>query len=96
MPHDSWVSCRQELDELVSLLLAEKDYVVQDQVEEYDDLAEREPEKGEDGKVKRVKVVGSIVGLVENLDNEVSSTKPSLRFLLTPAVHQDIATHRCP
>lgn len=73
MPHDSWISCRQELDELVSLLLAERDYVVQDVVEEYDDQVEREPETGADGKVKRVKVAGSIVGLVENLDNEVGT-----------------------
>jgi len=71
MPQDSWVSCRQELDELITLLLAEPDYVVQDNVEEYDDMAEREPEV-KDGKTQKVKVAGSVVGLVENLDNEVS------------------------
>jgi translation initiation factor 3 subunit C len=71
IPQESWVACRQELDELISLLLTEKDYVVQDVVEEYDDMVDREPETV-DGKVQRVKVAGSIVGLVENLDNEVS------------------------
>ena len=71
MPQDSWVSCRQELDELISLLLAEPDYIVTDLVEEYDDMAEREPE-AKDGKTQKVKVAGSVVGLVENLDNEVS------------------------
>lgn len=55
---------------MISLLLKEKDYVVQDVVEEYDDMVDREPETV-DGKVQRVKVAGSIVGLVENLDNEV-------------------------
>jgi len=74
MPQDSWVSCRQELDELISLLLAEPDYIVTDLVEEYDDMAEREPEV-KDGKTQKVKVAGSVVGLVENLDNEVSLAK---------------------
>lgn len=74
MPQDSWVACRQELEELITLLLKEKDYVVQDQVEEYDDSVDREPQEV-DGKLQRVKVAGSIVGLVENLDNEVSSVK---------------------
>lgn len=71
MPQDSWVSCRQELDELITLLLKEKDFVVQDVVEEYDDMIDREPEEV-DGKTQRVKIAGNIIGLVENLDNEVS------------------------
>ena len=71
MPQDSWVSCREELDALVTLLLNEPDYIVQDQVEEYDDMVDREPEVV-DGKKQRVKVSGNLVGLVENLDNEVS------------------------
>lgn len=71
MPTDSWTSCRQELDALLSLLLENPDYIVQDAVEEYDDMVEREPEEV-NGKVQPVRIAGSIVGLVENLDNEVS------------------------
>ena len=70
MPQDSWVSCRQELDALISLLIEQPDYVIQDVVEEYDDMVEREPQVV-DGKTQRVKVAGSVIGLVENLDNEV-------------------------
>jgi translation initiation factor 3 subunit C len=43
---------------------------VEETVEDYDDLAEREPETV-DGKAKRVKVAGNLISLVENLDNEV-------------------------
>jgi translation initiation factor 3 subunit C len=70
MPHDSWVLCNQELSALISLLLRESDYVVQEVVEEYDDMVEREPEV-KDGKTERVKIAGGLIGLVENLDNEV-------------------------
>ena len=73
MPHDSWVSCREELDQLISLLIAKPDYVVQETVEEYDDQVEREPTVV-DGKTKRVAIAGNIVGLVENLDNEFTKT----------------------
>jgi translation initiation factor 3 subunit C len=71
MPHDSWVSCNQELSALISLLLSERDYVVQEVVEEYDDMVDREPEV-KNGKTEKVKIAGGLIGLVENLDNEVS------------------------
>ena len=68
MPHDSWVSGRQEFDQLVSILLENRGYFVKENfTEEYNDLEEREPANAGD----RVAIPGSLVGMFENLDNEV-------------------------
>lgn len=69
IPHDSWVLCLHEYDQLISLLLDNKDYIVQDNVEEYNELEERTPVGG-----KRVAVGGNLVSLLENLDNEFTKT----------------------
>jgi translation initiation factor 3 subunit C len=69
MPHDSWVSCRQEYDELITLLHENRGYVIQEvMTEEYNDVAEREPSSSSD----RVALPGSLIGVFENIDNEVS------------------------
>ncbi|WWD20075.1 eukaryotic translation initiation factor 3 subunit C [Kwoniella shandongensis] len=75
IPHDSWVSCLHELDQLVSLLLSNPDYVVQETVADFDgdELAEREP-KTVNGKTERVAVAGSLISLLESLDNEFVKT----------------------
>jgi translation initiation factor 3 subunit C len=62
------------MDQLFQLLLDNPDYIVEENVEEYDDLAEREPETV-DGQAKRVKVSGNLISLLENLDNEVSNRR---------------------
>jgi translation initiation factor 3 subunit C len=70
IPHDSWVACLHEYDQLITILLENKDYVVKGEVEEYDDMEERTPqsEKG------RVAIRGNVVSLLENLDNEFTKT----------------------
>ncbi|WVQ79460.1 eukaryotic translation initiation factor 3 subunit C [Cryptococcus sp. DSM 104549] len=73
IPHESWVACLSEFDQLVSLLIAEPDYAVREVVAEYDDLAEREP-KVVDGKTEKVVVTGSLISLLESLDNEFTKT----------------------
>jgi len=55
---------------LIGILLDNEDYVVQETVEEYDDLVERTPSTV-GGKTIRVQVAGSLISLMENLDNEV-------------------------
>ncbi|WOO77654.1 Eukaryotic translation initiation factor 3 subunit C [Vanrija pseudolonga] len=70
IPHESWVLCLKEFEQLVTLLLQHQEYVVKDNVEEYDDLVERVPEKAGD----RVAVTGNLVSLLENLDNEFTKT----------------------
>ncbi|EIW71751.1 hypothetical protein TREMEDRAFT_43048 [Tremella mesenterica DSM 1558] len=73
IPHDSWISCRQEYDDLISLLLKESDYMVAEVVPEYDDMVDREPEEV-DGQKQRVIVAGSLIGTLEGLDNEFTKT----------------------
>ncbi|WWC73444.1 eukaryotic translation initiation factor 3 subunit C [Kwoniella pini CBS 10737] len=73
IPHESWVLGLNELDQLVTLLLDNPDYVVQETVGEYDDLVEREPQVV-NGKKERVAVAGSLISLLESLDNEFTKT----------------------
>jgi translation initiation factor 3 subunit C len=70
IPHESWVACLKEFNQLLTILLADKDYVVQENVDEYDDMADRTPET-EGG---RVGVPGNLISLLENLDNEFAKT----------------------
>lgn len=60
----------QEFDQLISILIAEPDYLVQEIVGEYDDLVERTPEVV-DGKKQKVLIAGSLISLLESLDSEV-------------------------
>lgn len=60
-----------EFDALITLLLEEANYMVEETVEEYDDMVEREPQIV-NGTTQRVRVIGSLIGLMENLDNEAS------------------------
>ncbi|WVQ96216.1 eukaryotic translation initiation factor 3 subunit C [Kwoniella sp. CBS 9459] len=73
IPHESWTACLSELDQLVALLLENPDYIVQETVTEYDDLVEREPQTV-NGKVEKVTVAGSLISLLESLDNEFTKT----------------------
>jgi translation initiation factor 3 subunit C len=69
IPHDSWVHGLGEYNQLISLLLANPGYVIQETVEEFDDMAELEPTQG-----SRVAVPGNLISLLENLDNEFAKT----------------------
>jgi translation initiation factor 3 subunit C len=73
MPHDSWVNALKETNELITMLLGpnKNEYIVVETVDEYDDMIERVPGQGEEKAGERVKVRGSIISFVENLDNEV-------------------------
>ncbi|OCF43476.1 eukaryotic translation initiation factor 3 subunit C [Kwoniella heveanensis CBS 569] len=73
IPHESWTACLTELDQLVALLLENPDYVVQETVAEYDDLVEREPQTV-NGRTEKVTVAGSLISLLESLDNEFTKT----------------------
>lgn len=55
------------------LLEGKREYIVKEEVEEYDDSVERVPGQGEEKGNETVKVRGSLISLMENLDNEVSS-----------------------
>jgi translation initiation factor 3 subunit C len=71
IPHDSWVSALKETNMLISMLLTDnREYIVTEETDEYDDMIERVPEAGN----QRVKVRGSLISFVENLDNEFTKT----------------------
>lgn len=94
MPQDSWVSGRQEYDQLVSILLENRGYHVKDiMTEEFDEMAELEPANSND----RVSIPGSLIGMFENLDNEVSDICQALLCIMGRAdwglVHQNPSTH---
>ncbi len=62
----------QEMNELLTMLLGpDRDYQVVEEVEEYDDMVERKAGQGSEKDVQRVKVRGSLISILENLDNEV-------------------------
>jgi translation initiation factor 3 subunit C len=68
MPQDSWVSCRSEYDQLITILLDNRGYVIKEVMDEdYNDMEEREPSNSAD----RVALPGSLIGIFENIDNEV-------------------------
>ena len=73
IPHDSWVSALNDTNQLLTMLLGEnKDYIVAEETEEYDDMIERSPKS--DGEGDRVKVRGSLISTLESLDNEFTKT----------------------
>lgn len=76
MPHDSWCAALKETNELISMMLGEQksNYIVVESVDEYDDMVERAPGQGDEKEGERVKVRGSIISFVENLDNEFTKT----------------------
>jgi len=84
-----------EFDNFMQLLLDEPDYIVQEQTEDYDDMVDREPET-KDGKVQRVGVAGGLVGILENLDNEVNPELTEPGTTLRNIVHENFAKYRCP
>lgn len=74
MPLEDWSHARAELTTLLELLLAENgDYLIMEDIgsEEIEENEDREP-KEVNGQKEPVKVRGSLVALVERLDEEVS------------------------
>ncbi|KAG0142247.1 hypothetical protein CROQUDRAFT_662816 [Cronartium quercuum f. sp. fusiforme G11] len=71
MPSENWKSARSKLDELITLLTNEPQYVVKEETEDYDDQEERAP--NEDGTTK-LEVRGSISSLLDRLDDEFTKS----------------------
>ncbi len=66
MPVDAWVAARGHLDQLLDILIAERDYAVREDAPDYDDQVERTPSATEPIVVVR----GSVISLVDRLDDE--------------------------
>ncbi|EPQ57410.1 hypothetical protein GLOTRDRAFT_92447 [Gloeophyllum trabeum ATCC 11539] len=71
MPAEAWVSAQKEIDQLVSIVASQPEYVVQETTEDYDELVERSPAESPDGVVR---IRGSIISFVDRLDDEFTKS----------------------
>ncbi|KAK4051374.1 Translation initiation factor 3 subunit c [Microbotryomycetes sp. JL201] len=70
MPLDSWASAREHLDAIMNILVEERQFAVREDAPDYDDQVERAPSDAEPVVVVR----GSIVALVDRLDDEFTKS----------------------
>ena len=71
LPTEQWSAARDRIDELFDLLGREPSYIVQEETEDYDELEERAPDAAASNPSDRiVRIRGSILSLVERLDDE--------------------------
>ncbi|PKI83514.1 Translation initiation factor 3 subunit c [Malassezia vespertilionis] len=68
MPAEMWVQARDELNALLNLLSENKEYIVLEETEDYDDQVERRP--NENGEGLFVPVRGSVISFVDRLEDE--------------------------
>jgi translation initiation factor 3 subunit C len=71
MPIDLWLSAQREVDQLISIVVADSSYSVQEITEDYDELIERNPATENDGVVR---IRGSIISFVDRLDDEFTKS----------------------
>ncbi|KAG2143242.1 eukaryotic translation initiation factor 3 subunit 8 N-terminus-domain-containing protein [Suillus cothurnatus] len=71
MPTDLWLSAQHEVDQLISIVVADSSYSVQEDTEDYDELVERHPASESDGVVR---IRGSIISFVDRLDDEFTKS----------------------
>ncbi|THG98273.1 hypothetical protein EW145_g7454 [Phellinidium pouzarii] len=71
MPMELWSSAQREVDALINVLTSNPEYSVEETLADYDELAERSPEK-EKGGIVRIR--GSIISFVDRLDDEFTKS----------------------
>jgi translation initiation factor 3 subunit C len=71
MPTDLWLSAQNEVDQLISIVVADSSYAVQEDTEDYDELVERHPTTESEGVVR---IRGSIISFVDRLDDEFTKS----------------------
>ncbi|TFK54399.1 eukaryotic translation initiation factor 3 subunit 8 [Heliocybe sulcata] len=71
MPTEAWLSAQKEIDQLVSIVASQPEYVVQETTEDYDDQVERTPADSPGGIVR---IRGSIISFVDRLDDEFTKS----------------------
>jgi len=70
MPTELWLSAQREVDQLLSIVMTDPNYSIQEVTEEYDELAERSPVT-ENGVVR---IRGSIISFIDRLDDEFTKS----------------------
>jgi translation initiation factor 3 subunit C len=71
MPLDLWQSAQKEVDQLISVVVVDSAYLIQEQTEDYDEWIERKPQDEKDGVVR---VRGSVISFVDRLDDEFTKS----------------------
>ncbi|OJT13114.1 Eukaryotic translation initiation factor 3 subunit C [Trametes pubescens] len=71
MPPDLWNSAQKEVDQLITVVVNESGFSIQEITEDYDELLERSPETEKDGIVR---VRGSVMSFVDRLDDEFTKS----------------------
>ncbi|KAF8324477.1 eukaryotic translation initiation factor 3 subunit 8 N-terminus-domain-containing protein [Cantharellus anzutake] len=75
MSNDAWIQVQSELNELLNILITERQYVVvEDDTLEYDEMAERVPRADE----PVVRIRGSIIMFIDRLDEEFTRSLQNL------------------
>jgi translation initiation factor 3 subunit C len=69
LPIEQWETARSRLEELFKTLKEERNYVIREHTEEYDELEDREPKDGQP-----VHIRGSVLSLIERLDDEFTKS----------------------
>ncbi|KAK0549533.1 Translation initiation factor 3 subunit c [Tilletia horrida] len=72
LPLEQWAAARNETDQLIRVLAENREYIVKEEVEDYDENVDRLP--GENGEGAVVNVRGSIISFVDRLDDEFTKS----------------------
>ncbi|GAA96996.1 uncharacterized protein L969DRAFT_90404 [Mixia osmundae IAM 14324] len=72
LPIDSWKSALQRINDLLVLLSNNPRYIIQEQTEDYDDSVDRTPPADDNSTIVRVR--GSVVSLIDRLDDEFTKS----------------------
>jgi translation initiation factor 3 subunit C len=70
MPIELWISAQREVDQLLSIVMTDPNFSIQEATDEYDELAERSP--ATEGGVVRIR--GSIISFIDRLDDEFTKS----------------------
>ncbi|KAK0541265.1 Translation initiation factor 3 subunit c [Tilletia horrida] len=72
LPLEQWSSVREEVDQLINVLAENPEYIVKEEVEDYDENVDRLPNENGEGAV--VNVRGSIISFIDRLDDEFTKS----------------------
>ncbi|CAD6954286.1 unnamed protein product [Tilletia controversa] len=72
LPLEQWAAARKEIDQLINVLAENREYIVKEEVEDYDENVDRLP--GENGEGSVVNVRGSIISFIDRLDDEFTKS----------------------
>jgi translation initiation factor 3 subunit C len=72
MPLELWIAAKREIDQLVSLITSSSGYSIEENPPEYDELAERVPDK------EPIRIRGSIISFLDRLDDEFTKSLQNL------------------